>query len=88
MDRRGDENTIKPDGSVVRVGDASTEPIWNTRRRDRAEVKEKAFSKGFEVARRSVVKLLLEGYPSDWNTLVIAGTEPGAPKPGDEDKTT
>ena len=33
------------------------------------EVKEKAFSKGFEVARRSVVKLLQEGYPSDWNTV-------------------
>ena len=22
MDRRGDENTVKPDGAVVRVGDA------------------------------------------------------------------
>ena len=52
-----------------------------------AAVKEEAFTKGFKVARRSVVKLLQEGSPSDWNTRVIAGTEPSAAKPGDGDGT-
>ena len=33
------------------------------------EEKEKAFTQGFKVARRSVVKLLQEGYPSDWDTV-------------------
>ena len=36
-------------------------------------VKEKAFIQGFKVARRSVVKLLRDGPPPDWNAMVIAG---------------
>ena len=59
-----------------------------SKKRSAAAAKHEAFAKGFAVARRSVVKLLREGPPSDWNTLVIAGTEPSAPKPGDEDGTT
>lgn len=47
------------------------------------EAKHEAFTKGFAVARRSVVKLLQEGLPADWHTLVLAGTEPSAPEPGD-----
>ena len=31
------------------------------------------FAKGFDVARRSVFKLLREGRPDDWNKLVVAG---------------
>ena len=53
-----------------------------------AEGKNEAFSKGFEVARRSVIKLLRDGPPPNWNEMVIAGTEPSAPKPGDGDGTT
>ena len=40
-----------------------------------AETKRDAFNKGFGVARRSVVKLLREGSPPDWNKVVMAGTE-------------
>ena len=53
-----------------------------------AEAKQEAFSKGFEVARRSVVKLLRGGPPPDWNEIVIAGTEPSVPKLRDGNKTT
>ena len=35
------------------------------------EAKLDAFNKGFEIARRSVVKLLQGGPPSDWNEVVI-----------------
>ena len=34
-----------------------------------------AFGKGFELARRSLAKLLHDGPPPDWDELVIAGTE-------------
>ncbi len=39
-----------------------------------AEVKEQAFTQGFKVARRSVIKLLQDGSPADWDEMVIAGT--------------
>lgn len=58
-----------------------------SKKRSAADAKHEAFTRGFAVARRSVVKLLREGPPSDWNTLVLAGTEPSAPKPGGEDET-
>ena len=45
-----------------------------------AEVKEQAFKQGFKVARRSVIKLLQDGSPADWDEMVIAGTEPSALK--------
>ena len=47
-----------------------------------------AFTRGFEVARRSVVKLLRDGPPQDWNAMVLAGTEPSAPKSQGGDRTT
>lgn len=37
-----------------------------------AEVKEQVFTRGFKVARRSIVKLLRDG-PPNWNEMVIAG---------------
>ena len=45
-----------------------------------AETIAAAFTKGFEVARRSVIKLLQDGSPADWDEMVIAGTEPSALK--------
>ena len=53
-----------------------------------AETIAATFTRGFEVARRSVVKLLRDGPPKDWNEMVIAGTEPSAPKPQDGDGAT
>ena len=32
-----------------------------------------AFGKGFDIARRSLFKLLREELPEDWNELAIAG---------------
>jgi len=47
-----------------------------------ATAKNEAFGKGFEIARRSVVKLLRDGLPElvadgtpTWNKVVIAGTD-------------
>ena len=53
-----------------------------------AEVKEQAFKQGFKVARRSVIKLLQDGSPADWDEMVMAGTEPSAPKSQGGDGTT
>ena len=39
------------------------------------ESKTAAFEKGFDVARRTVVKLLSEGPPSNWDEVVIGGIE-------------
>ena len=38
------------------------------------QTKEDVFNKGFDVARRSVVKLLQQGSPQDWDEVVLAGT--------------
>ena len=40
--------------------------------------REDAFTKGFAVARRTVVKLLQDGPPADWNEMVLGGAERGA----------
>ena len=45
-----------------------------------AETRAAAFTKGFEVARRSVVKLLQDGSPADWDEMVMAGTDPSTLK--------
>ena len=48
--------------------------VHNSRKkRGSAERQEAAFKKGFDVARRSAVKLLRDGPPQDWNEMVIAG---------------
>ena len=49
--------------------------VHRRRKQLSAETKRDAFNKGFDVARRSVVKLLREGSPPDWNKVVMAGTE-------------
>ncbi len=53
-----------------------------------AETIAATFTKGFEVARRSVVKLLQEGAPADWDEMVLAETEPSAAKPQGSNGTT
>ena len=68
--------------------DARSAIVHRRKKQQSAEAKQEAFSKGFEVARRSVVKLLRDGPPSDWNEVVIAGREPSAPKPQGGDGTT
>ena len=63
-------------------------------KRSSATAEDDAFSKGFEIARRSVVKLLRDGLPEllqdgtpNWDKVVIAGTEPSTPRPRDGDGT-
>ena len=48
--------------------------VHNSRKkRGAAEGRGAAFKKGFDVARKSVVKLLRDGSPPNWNEMVIAG---------------
>ena len=41
-----------------------------------AERRREAFTKGFDIARRTLFKLLREGAPGNWDELVVAGTAP------------
>ena len=49
--------------------------VHKPKKKPSPEAKEEAFKKGFDVARRSVVKLLQEGSPRNWNEVVLADTE-------------
>ena len=59
--------------------DARSDTVHN--RQGEAPVKKntEAFDKGFEVARRSLFKLLLDRPPADWNEMVIASKIQGTP---------
>ena len=39
------------------------------------EERNQAFNKGFDLARRSIVKLLRDGAPKNWNEMVIVGSQ-------------
>ncbi len=45
-----------------------------SKKRASAKEREPAFRKGFDIARRSLGKLLRDGPPPDWNEMVIAAT--------------
>ena len=45
------------------------------RKMSSGKTKDKAFKKGFDVARESVFKLLRKGRPPNWDQVVIAGTK-------------
>ena len=58
---------------VGRFYDARSAIIHNARKKQWSERdREEAFGKGFDIARRSLGKLLREGPPTDWNEIVIA----------------
>lgn len=46
--------------------------------------KKEAFRKGFDVARNSVIKLLQEGRPADWNEVILARAESKEPHEGEQ----
>ena len=48
-----------------------------SRRRNTRSSRETAFSNGFDIARRSLIKLIREGHPEDWNSVVIAASDTG-----------
>ena len=58
---------------VGRFYDARSAIVHSARsKRASAKKREAAFGKGFDIARRSLGKLLREGSPADWNEMVIA----------------
>ena len=67
---------------VGRFYDARSAIVHNTGKKQWPErEREAAFDKGFDIARRSLGKLLREGSPADWNKMVIAaaGADPSPP---------
>ncbi len=67
---------------VGRFYEARSAIVHNARKKRWSEKKrEAAFGRGFDIARRSLGKLLREGAPADWNEMVIAaaGADPSPP---------
>ena len=60
---------------VGELYDARSSIVHRRRKGTSAESKTDAFENGFDVARRTVVKLLHEGPPSKWDEMVIGGVE-------------
>ena len=60
--------------------------VHHRRKESSPESKDEAFRMGFEVARNSIIKLLREGPPRDWNEVVMAGM--GNPNPQSIDSTS
>ena len=55
--------------------DARSAIVHNRTKKASSKKNIDAFGKGFELARRSLAKLLHDGPPPDWDELVIPGTE-------------
>ena len=60
---------------VGKLYDARSRIVHRRTKESSREAKEEAFENGFDVARDSVIKLLLEGPPRDWNEIVMGGME-------------
>ena len=73
---------------VEQLYNARSAIVHRRKKRPSPETISDALTRGFKVARRSVVKLLRDGPPPDWNELVLAGTESDAAKPGSGQETT
>ena len=58
---------------VGKLYDARSGIVHRRRKEPSRESLQEAFEKGFDVARASVIKLLREGPPQDWNEMVMAG---------------
>ena len=58
---------------VGQLYDARSGIVHRRRKEPSRGSKEEAFENGFDVARASVIKLLREGPPRDWNEVVMAG---------------
>ena len=64
---------------VAQFYDARSRIVHGERTKLSAAAKQEAFEKGFGVARDSVVKLLVEGAPTDWNELILRHAESPLP---------
>ncbi len=82
----GTEDRLRVFRDVGEFYDARSSIVHKRRKCLSAEAKLAAFKKGFDVARRSVVKLLKHGPPQDWNEMVVrtqgAADESPAELPG------
>ncbi len=65
---------------VGQLYDARSGIVHRRRKESSRASKGDAFEAGFDVARASVIKLLREGPPRDWNELVMAGMGNGNPQ--------
>ena len=67
------ESRIRESKAVKQLYDARSAVVHNRKGKSSLQENREAFSKGFDIARRSLFKLLREGPPEDWNALVVAG---------------
>lgn len=74
----GKEDRLRVFRDVSKLYDVRSAIIHKRKKQPSAEQKETVFNRGFDVARRSVVKLLRDGAPPDWNEVVLAGPGPTA----------
>ena len=58
------------------VYDVRSKIVHPAKKEMSAERRREAFTKGFDIARRTLFKLLREGAPGNWDELVVAGTAP------------
>ena len=72
-------HTLKPKRSSRTCRQVSTASARCSQVCGRQKENTEAFDKGFEVARRSLFKLLQDGPPADWNEMVIASKHQGTP---------
>lgn len=75
----GSEGRLRTFRDVGEFYDARSSVVHEPGKKRKKIDKLDAFAKGFDVARRSLMKLLRDGPPSDWNELVIS-TSVGKPE--------
>ena len=68
------ESRVREIQAVKAFYEARSAIVHSKKKRPAAEKQRAAFEKGFDVARRSLFRLLRDGPPNDWESLVIAGS--------------
>ena len=83
---RDAEDRVRVMESVAEFYRVRSEIVHKGKPRGSAERYRESFDRGFDLAARTLFKLLKEGPPRSWEELVIAGseatTEPGVPGGG------
>ena len=70
---RDSENRVRVKKSIADFYGVRSEIVHNRKKQVSAERYREAFETGFEIAARTLFKLLKDGPPGDWEELVIAG---------------
>ncbi len=84
----GSESRLKVFKGIGEFYDARSSIVHKPGRKRKKVDKEAAVGRGFDVARRSLLKLLSEGAPTDWNEIVMGETGSGGRRPGNSAGTT